>query len=89
MPRAILVVLDSFGIGGAQDAARFGDEGSDTLGHIAQRCAAGEGDKPGLRSGPLHLPNMNRLGLGAAATLSTGKTLPGLAPDPAPTGLWG
>ena len=34
MPRAILVVLDSFGIGGAQDAARFGDEGSDTLGHI-------------------------------------------------------
>lgn len=89
MPRAILVVLDSFGIGGAQDAARFGDEGSDTLGHIAQRCADGEGDKPGLRSGPLHLPNMNRLGLGAAATLSTGKTLPGLAPDPAPTGLWG
>ncbi|WP_430513446.1 phosphopentomutase [Pannonibacter phragmitetus] len=89
MPRAILVVLDSFGIGGAQDAARFGDEGSDTLGHIAERCAAGAGDKQGLRSGPLHLPNMNRLGLGAAATLSTGKSLPGLAPDPAPTGLWG
>ena len=36
MPRAILCILDSFGIGGAPDAADFGDEGADTLGHIAE-----------------------------------------------------
>lgn len=29
--RIFLMVMDSFGIGGAKDAARFGDEGSDTL----------------------------------------------------------
>lgn len=52
MSRAILCVLDSFGIGGAADAADFGDAGSDTLGHIAERCAAGDGDREGLRSGP-------------------------------------
>ena len=30
MSRAVLMVLDSFGVGGAEDAARFGDQGSDT-----------------------------------------------------------
>ena len=34
--RAFLIVLDSFGIGGAPDAAAFGDEGSDTLAAIAK-----------------------------------------------------
>jgi phosphopentomutase len=72
MKRAIVIVLDSFGIGGAPDAARFGDEGSDTLGHIAAECAAGRGDRAGLRQGPLHLPNLERLGLGLAAELATG-----------------
>ena len=33
--RAIILVLDSFGIGAAADAAQFGDAGADTLGHIA------------------------------------------------------
>ncbi len=89
MPRAILCVLDSFGIGGAADAEAFGDAGADTLGHIAARCAAGEGDKDGLRSGPLSVPNMDRLGLGAAGRLSTGKDVPGLDFDGEPEGLWG
>lgn len=89
MPRAILCVLDSFGIGGAADAEAFGDAGADTLGHIAARCAAGEGDKDGLRSGPLRVPNMDRLGLGAAGRLSTGKDVPGLDFDGEPEGLWG
>ncbi|MBD8892343.1 phosphopentomutase [Roseibium litorale] len=89
MPRAILCVLDSFGIGGAEDAARFGDAGSDTLGHIAAACASGQGDREGLRSGPLHLPNLNRLGLGAAALLSTGSPAAGLPVDQDPEGLWG
>ncbi len=37
--RAIILVLDSFGIGASADAAQFGDAGADTLGHIAEACA--------------------------------------------------
>ncbi|GGA39816.1 phosphopentomutase [Pelagibacterium lentulum] len=88
MPRAILCILDSFGIGGAPDAAQFGDEGADTLGHIAQTCADGRGDVPGLRSGPLALPNLDALGLGAAAKLSTGEIPVGLTDQPK-GGRWG
>lgn len=73
MARAFLFVLDSFGIGGAPDAAAFGDEGADTLGHIAEFCAAGAADRPGLRQGPLKLPNMSALGLLHAAHAATGR----------------
>lgn len=72
MSRAFLFVLDSFGIGGADDAARFGDTGSDTFGHIADACAAGKADREGLRHGPLDLPNMMALGLGRAAGTASG-----------------
>ncbi|HEX2725036.1 MAG TPA: phosphopentomutase, partial [Beijerinckiaceae bacterium] len=51
MPRALLIVLDSVGIGGAEDAAVYGDVGADTLGHIAEACARGEGDRADLRQG--------------------------------------
>lgn len=88
MARAFLFVLDSFGIGGAPDAARFGDEGSDTLGHIAAACAGGAADRQGLRSGPLHLPNMAALGLGAAAWLATGG-VPSLPAIDSPSGFHG
>jgi phosphopentomutase len=36
--RALLIVLDSVGIGSAPDAAKYGDEGANTLGHIFARC---------------------------------------------------
>ena len=72
MARAFLFVLDSFGIGGAPDAAAFGDEGSNTFGHIDAVCAEGGCDRAGLRSGPLELPNMVSLGLGEAATIAIG-----------------
>jgi phosphopentomutase len=49
--RALLLVLDSAGIGGAPDAAQYGDEGANTLGHILERV-------PELR-----LPNLDSLGL--------------------------
>jgi phosphopentomutase len=65
--------MDSFGLGGAPDAARFGDEGSDTYGHIARECAAGRADQDGLRIGPLDLPNLTRLGLAEAAAISKGE----------------
>ena len=73
MSRAILIVLDSVGIGGAPDAKAFGDEGSNTLGHIAQACAEGRGDKEGLRQGPLELPNLEAMGLGLAAEMANGE----------------
>ena len=89
MPRALLIVLDSVGIGGAPDAARYGDHGADTVGHIAEACAAGRGDRPGLRVGPLRLPNLAGLGLGLACEGATGRVPPGLAPPGAPQALWG
>lgn len=85
MARAFLFVLDSFGIGGAPDAARFGDEGADTFGHIEAACAAGAADVAGLRAGPLNVPQMRALGLGHAAALAAGRA----APRTAPRGFWG
>lgn len=94
MPRAFLCVMDSVGIGGAPDADQYGGEtfndvGSNTMLHIAERCASGEGDQEGLRSGPLHIPNLNALGMGAAVELSSGKTAAGLNEKPAPNAVWG
>lgn len=74
MARAFLFVLDSFGIGHAPDAARFGDEGADTFGHIAAACAAGKASREGLRLGALDLPNMTALGLEGAANIAAGKS---------------
>lgn len=87
MTRALLIVLDSVGVGGAPDAARFGDDGGDTVGHIAERCAEGRADQPGLRQGALRLPNLVALGLGEACRLATGRTPPGLE-GAASRGLW-
>ena len=89
MPRALLIVLDSVGIGGAPDAEAYGDAGSDTLGHIAEACAVGHGDRAGLRAGPLRLPHLAALGLGLAAAGATGRIPPGLAPTGEPQGAYG
>ncbi len=78
MARGFILVIDSFGIGAAADADKFGDVGSDTLGHIAEACDKGLADVAGLRSGPLALPNLVRLGLGRAAASSRGQIPPGL-----------
>jgi phosphopentomutase len=76
--RAIILVLDSFGIGATADAAQFGDAGADTLGHIAEACAQGRADRSGVRTGPLRVPNLVRWGLGRAAEVSSGAIPPGL-----------
>jgi len=73
--RAIILVLDSLGLGSSADAHRYGDKGSDTLGHIAEACADGNADNS-HRQGPLNIPNLLRWGLGAAANASRGKPLP-------------
>lgn len=89
MTRAFLVVLDSFGIGGAPDAATFGDAGADTLGHVARACAEGRGDGNGVRSGPLKLPNLAAWGLGLAAHAASGAWPEGLGRPAIPRALWG
>jgi len=85
MSRAFLVVMDSVGCGGAPDAAAFGDEGANTLAHIAAECAAGRADTG--RAGPLALPHLDGLGLGAAIELASGAAAPGLGAPP--RGRWG
>ena len=86
--RAALIVLDSVACGHAPDAAAFGDAGADTLGHIAALCAAGRADGPGLRQGPLRLPNLAALGLGEACRIAGGNLPHGLG-CAAPTALYG
>lgn len=49
--RIHLVVMDSVGIGEAPDAHAFGDTGSDTLGHIAEKMNG------------LNMPNLEKMGL--------------------------
>ena len=70
MKRCIILMMDSFGIGAASDAAAFGDSGADTLGHIVEwygkHC-------PSI---PFHLPHLTSIGLVNAHTLSTGHPLP-------------
>lgn len=77
--RAIIIVLDSFGIGETDDAALFGDEGANTFAHIAEQCALGNADAVGNadagRSGPLHIPHLMELGLGLAAEEAAGHAI--------------
>jgi phosphopentomutase len=87
MARAILLVMDSVGIGGAPDAAAFDDIGADTLGHIAAACAAGEADNS-ERAGPLAIPVMNRLGIARAAEASTGSHPAGIERIERPGAIW-
>lgn len=56
--RIILLVMDSVGVGHAADAIKFGDEGSNTLGHIEAVL------------GPIRCPNLKSLGLANIADIS-------------------
>ncbi len=62
MRRVIWLVMDSFGIGNADDAEKFGDKGADTLGNIAKNYK-------------LKIPNMSSLGLIKAYELNHKKNL--------------
>ncbi|MEA4987927.1 MAG: phosphopentomutase [Anaerovorax sp.] len=52
MKRVTLIVLDSLGVGELPDAAEYGDQGANTLNHIADTMAN------------FHIPNLVKLGLG-------------------------
>jgi len=82
MRRAIILVMDSFGIGATADAERFGDAGSDTLGSIARERAKSA-------AGPLRLPNLARLGLFEASRESTGAYPEGATTGGELIGAWG
>ena len=69
--RAIVIVLDSVGIGELPDAAAYGDEGSNTLGNIARRV-------------PLKVPTLRTLGLERVAAI--GEAPRALATQPAAVG---
>jgi phosphopentomutase len=68
--RIALIVLDGAGIGAMPDAAQWGDGGSDTFGHI-------------LESRAVHLPNLQRYGLGNI------RPLHGVGPVTTPEGSFG
>jgi phosphopentomutase len=57
MSRAFVIVLDACGAGAADDAADYGDAGTNTLAHLAERL------------GGLELPALQRLGLGSILEL--------------------
>ena len=82
MSRALILVLDSLGIGATADAERFGDTGSDTFGHIARERASSP-------DGPLRLPNLARLGLYHASRDSTGDFPAGAITDAEIVGAYG
>jgi len=97
MKRTIILLLDSFGVGGAKDAdqfngtladgTKFNDMGSNTLGHIAEKCAKGEADEG--RQGPLQIPNLNKLGFGRACAESSSTFPAGLDPLVQPIAAYG
>ncbi|BAH83409.1 phosphopentomutase [Candidatus Ishikawella capsulata] len=76
MKRAFILILDSLGIGASKDAYKFGDDGADTLGHIAEACFKGKANIN--RKGLLYIPNLTSLGLAKAANLSTDRIPLGL-----------
>ena len=60
--RIIILVMDSVGIGHAPDAAKFNDEGSNTLGHIESTA------------GLIHCPTLRSLGLANIADIKSDET---------------
>ncbi len=75
MSRAFLFVMDSVGIGGAPDAAKFGDAGSNTLGHISDHMT-------------LNIPNLISLGVAKAVKAASGSPH-GLDANAPVKGGWG
>ena len=88
MARAIVLMLDSLGIGSSADAECFGDSGADTFGHIAEACVCGENESIGRPNRPLDIPVLSKLGLVHAAAASRGSWPAGL-PRVDPVGAWG
>ncbi len=84
--RAIVIVLDSLGVGELPDAAVYGDEGSDTLGHIASRVRLA---LPALRSlGLARIANLGSLDAGECPRGAFGRMAQSAAGKDSVTGHW-
>ncbi|WP_154223460.1 phosphopentomutase [Marinicella rhabdoformis] len=88
MTRAVILVLDSLGVGASADADQYGDSKACTLGHIAQACQAGVADTE-VRTGPLSIPNLLALGLGEALKNSWPQSDTGLQDVQQPKAAYG
>ena len=76
--KAVLIVLDSVGIGSAPDAAEYGDAGASTLPHLA------------AAAGGVQLPTMQKMGLGNVPGLLPAKEkIAGVPPEPKPIASYG
>ncbi len=76
--RAILIVLDSVGIGEAPDAAEYGDTGANTFAHLADA------------NGGIKLPILKSMGLGnIPPILPKGKIIKGVQPTNNPIASYG
>ncbi|MBO5441437.1 MAG: phosphopentomutase, partial [Alphaproteobacteria bacterium] len=64
MAKVVILMMDSFGVGGAKDAKAFDDDGANTFLHIAQNYDG------------LCLPNLEALGLKKAGILACGVEAP-------------
>lgn len=69
MARAIIMVIDSFGIGYSPDAADFGDVGANTLANLARAYYEESGKK-------IALPNLSSMGLIKACEQASNQTFP-------------
>ena len=78
--KAVLIILDSVGIGSAPDAAEYGDTGASTLAHLA------------AASGGLHVPTLQAMGLGNIPGLlphTPKEKIEGVASTKTPTASYG
>ncbi len=70
MAKVVILMMDSFGVGGAKDAKAFDDEGANTFLHIAENYPS------------LSLPNLEALGLKKAGVLASGVEAPLISAEP-------
>ena len=78
--KAVLIILDSVGIGSAPDAAEYGDAGASTLPHLA------------AAAGGVQLPTMQKMGLGNVPTLlhhRPAEKIEGVPPEAKPIASYG
>jgi phosphopentomutase len=80
--RVCILMMDSLGIGASEDAARYGDEKANTLGHIIEACEKSS-------RGPLKIPNLTRWGLLHALNESSGMLKDEIKSLPEPDSKYG
>ena len=81
MPRAIILVIDGFGLGHAPDAQAFGDVNANTFANLAEKFQQS-------KNRPLKLPNLSKLGLVKACEQASNRNL-AVEPEALTNGAYG